>query len=117
MVAGRTCGLTWFALFSQCSLHTVQNSDELPSQASLVCSYLRAQHVPSFRLQKSLWPPLRARAQVLDYEEGPAAVADEELQTELREINANSRLSQQYLDLARDLDVMEPKLPDEVRHV
>ena len=60
---------------------------------------------------------MRARAQVLDYEEGPAAVADEELQTELREINANSRLSQQYLDLARDLDVMEPKLPDEVRHV
>ena len=54
-------------------------------------------------------------AQVLDFEEGPAAVADEELQGELREISANVRLSEQYLALARDLDVMEPKAPDEAR--
>ncbi len=52
---------------------------------------------------------------MLDFEEGPAAVADEELQGELRDISANVRLSEQYLALARDLDVMEPKAPDEAR--
>lgn len=39
---------------------------------------------------------------------------DGELQTELQEILSNSKLSDFYLALARDLDVMEPKLPDEV---
>lgn len=39
---------------------------------------------------------------------------DPELQTELQEIISNSKLSEMYLALARDLDVMEPKLPDEV---
>ena len=51
---------------------------------------------------------------MLDYEEGTAAVEGEELQAELRELNANANLSEQYLALARDLDVMEPKAPDEV---
>ena len=51
---------------------------------------------------------------MLDYEEGTAAVGGDELQAELREINANANLSEQYLALARDLDVMEPKAPDEV---
>lgn len=41
-------------------------------------------------------------------------VADEELREELRKINSNSRLSELFLSLARDLDVMEPKTPDEV---
>ena len=40
---------------------------------------------------------------------------DPELQSELQEIISNSRLSEYYLALARDLDVMEPKLPDEVQ--
>ena len=39
---------------------------------------------------------------------------DSELQSELQEIISNSKLSEMYLSLARDLDVMEPKLPDEV---
>ena len=39
---------------------------------------------------------------------------DPEVQTELQEIISNSKLSEMYLSLARDLDVMEPKLPDEV---
>ena len=39
---------------------------------------------------------------------------DSELQAELQEIISNSKLSEMYLSLARDLDVMEPKLPDEV---
>ena len=38
----------------------------------------------------------------------------EELQEELGEIISNSKLSELYLALARDLDVMEPKLPEEV---
>ena len=43
-------------------------------------------------------------------------IADEELREELRKINSNSRLSEMFLSLARDLDVMEPKSPEEVRH-
>ena len=39
---------------------------------------------------------------------------DPDVQSELQEIISNSRLSEYYLALARDLDVMEPKLPDEV---
>ena len=39
---------------------------------------------------------------------------DPDLQSELQEIISNSRLSEFYLALARDLDVMEAKLPDEV---
>ena len=39
---------------------------------------------------------------------------DSELQSELQEIISNSKLSEMYLSLARDLDVMEAKLPDEV---
>ncbi|DBB00701.1 TPA: hypothetical protein ACH3X3_002371 [Trebouxia sp. C0006] len=41
-------------------------------------------------------------------------IADEELREELRNINSNSRLSEMFLSLARDLDVMEPKSPEEV---
>ncbi|KAK9842343.1 hypothetical protein WJX81_007723 [Elliptochloris bilobata] len=65
-------------------------------------------------VKKQLGYLLGRQGVVLDYEEGTAAVEGEELQAELREINANSRLSEQYLSLARDLDVMEPKAPDEV---
>ena len=43
-------------------------------------------------------------------------IADEELREELRKINSNSRLSEMFLSLARDLDVMEPKSPEEVKH-
>lgn len=32
----------------------------------------------------------------------------------MRKINSNSRLSEMFLSLARDLDVMEPKSPEEV---
>ncbi len=38
-----------------------------------------------------------------------AAVDDEELREQLREIISNSKLSEHFLALARDLDVMEPK--------
>ena len=41
-------------------------------------------------------------------------IADEDLREELRKINSNSRLSELFLSLARDLDVMEAKTPDEV---
>ena len=43
-------------------------------------------------------------------------IADEELREELRKINSNSRLGEMFLSLARDLDVMEPKSPEEVIH-
>ena len=41
-------------------------------------------------------------------------ISDSDLREELRKINSNSRLSELYLALARDLDVMEAKTPDEV---
>ncbi|KAI3425164.1 hypothetical protein D9Q98_008935 [Chlorella vulgaris] len=51
---------------------------------------------------------------MLDLEEGPAAVGDEELREQLQQIMSNTRLSEQYLALARDLDVMEAKAPEDV---
>ena len=50
----------------------------------------------------------------LDLEDGPAAVEDEDLREQLREIISNSKLSEQFLALARDLDVLEPKVPEDV---
>jgi 26S proteasome regulatory subunit N1 len=35
----------------------------------------------------------------------------------LQELISNSRLSEGYLTLARDLDVMEPKTPDDIYKV
>ncbi|GAB4816037.1 hypothetical protein N2152v2_003083 [Parachlorella kessleri] len=51
---------------------------------------------------------------ILDLAEGPAAVEDEELREQLQQIISNTRLSEQYLSLARDLDVMEAKTPEDV---
>ncbi|KAJ9513655.1 hypothetical protein QJQ45_015409 [Haematococcus lacustris] len=50
----------------------------------------------------------------LDLEEGTAAVEDEAQREVLREIISNSKLSEHYLALARDLDVMEAKVPEDV---
>jgi RPN1 N-terminal domain len=50
----------------------------------------------------------------LDLEEGPAAVADEEQRSALQAIMSNVRVSERYLALARDLDVMAPRTPEEV---
>jgi 26S proteasome regulatory subunit N1 len=49
----------------------------------------------------------------LDEVEGPWAADNS--QDDLQSIISNSQLSKYYLWLARDLDVMEPKLPEEVR--
>ncbi|KAK9829660.1 hypothetical protein WJX72_007157 [[Myrmecia] bisecta] len=51
---------------------------------------------------------------VLDFEDGSAAVQDDTLREELKAITSNTTLSELYLSLARDLDVMEAKTPDEV---
>ena len=67
--------------------------------------------------------PFAAQGFWVDFEaEGPAQVAmrfesDEERAKQLAEVTeicGNTRLSQHYLSLARDLDVMEAKLPEEV---
>eukprot|EP00882_Tetradesmus_deserticola_P007472 GHRQ01007871.1.p1 GENE.GHRQ01007871.1~~GHRQ01007871.1.p1 ORF type:complete len:541 (+),score=254.60 GHRQ01007871.1:724-2346(+) len=50
----------------------------------------------------------------INLEEGPAAVEDESERDALREIISNSKLSEHFLALARDLDVMEPKVPEDV---
>lgn len=45
-------------------------------------------------------------------------MADNEEQRELlQELISNSKLSEGYLTLARDLDVMEPKTPDDLYKV
>lgn len=50
----------------------------------------------------------------IDLTEGEAAVEDEALCEELQLIMGNVRLSERYLALARDLDVMEAKVPEDV---
>ena len=50
----------------------------------------------------------------IDLDEGEAAVSDESLREELQAIMGNVRLSERYLALARDLDVMEAKVPEDV---
>ncbi|KAL2629531.1 hypothetical protein R1flu_014217 [Riccia fluitans] len=43
-----------------------------------------------------------------------ASLASEDQKEALQEIISNSRLSEGYLTLARDLDVMEPKVPEDI---
>ena len=57
----------------------------------------------------------------LDFEDGPAASCFEDggdsaesLREALQAAISNARLSENYLSLARDLDVMEPKAPEDV---
>ena len=50
----------------------------------------------------------------LDVESGPAAIEDVEAREAMASIMGNLRLSEQYLSLARDLDVMEAKTPEDV---
>jgi len=64
--------------------------------------------------KKQLCYLLARHGYALDLEEGPAAVEDEDLREQLREIISNSKLSEQFLALARDLDVLEPKVPEDV---
>ena len=47
-------------------------------------------------------------------EEGPGAVADDDEREEFASIMGNARLSERYLSLARDLDVVEAKTPEDV---
>lgn len=50
----------------------------------------------------------------LDLESGVAAIEDEELREKVGAIMSNSRLSERFLALARDLDVMEARAPEDV---
>lgn len=51
---------------------------------------------------------------VIDLESGPTAIQDGAVQASVQEIISNSKLSEYFMELARDLDVMEPKVPDDV---
>lgn len=55
-----------------------------------------------------------AQGTTLDLEEGAAAVADDEQRATLQAIMSNARVSERYLALARDLDVMASRTPEEV---
>ena len=48
----------------------------------------------------------------MDLEEGPTAVPDD--LDAVQEILSNAKLSEHYLALARDLDVMEAKTPEDI---
>ena len=50
----------------------------------------------------------------INLEEGTAAVEDDDTREELANVMGNIRLSERYLALARDLDVMEAKTPEDV---
>ena len=50
---------------------------------------------------------------VLDLEEGPAAVPEEDRET-LLEVISNSKLNEYFLALAKDLDLTEPKVPEDI---
>ncbi|KAK9903923.1 hypothetical protein WJX75_000553 [Coccomyxa subellipsoidea] len=65
-------------------------------------------------IKKQLGYLLARQGVALNLEDTAGASMDEDLQMELQEIISNSRLSELYLALARDLDVMEAKLPEEV---
>lgn len=55
---------------------------------------------------------------LLDLEDGPASAdLDDEQRSSLTAILSNSRLSERYLALARDLDLMAPRLPEEVNAI
>ncbi len=51
---------------------------------------------------------------MVNLEEGPTAIDDEEQRETMRQIISNTKLSEMFLALARDLDVLEPKTPEEV---
>lgn len=61
--------------------------------------------------KKQLCYLLARQGYALDLE---GCVEDEELREALQEIISNSKLSEQYLALGRDLDVLEPKVPEDV---
>lgn len=50
----------------------------------------------------------------LDFEEGPAAIADPAQREACTAAASNSRAPDRYAALARDLDVLEPRAPDDV---
>lgn len=64
--------------------------------------------------KKQLAYLLARQGVVLNFEEGPCAVIDDALKESLRDINSNSKLAEHFTALARDLDVMEPKSPEDV---
>jgi 26S proteasome regulatory subunit N1 len=64
--------------------------------------------------KKQLCYLLARQGEALNLEEGACAVEDEPLREALREIISNSKLSEHFLALARDLDVMEPKTAEDV---
>lgn len=57
---------------------------------------------------------LARQSRPVNLEEGPCAIADDDLRSTLQEIMSNSRLSEHFLALGRDLDVMEAKSPEDV---
>lgn len=57
---------------------------------------------------------LARQGYVIDMEDGPCKVDDDDLREEMAGIMGNVQLSERYLALARDLDVVEAKAPEDV---
>lgn len=82
------------------------NNSELVKQTFAACTD---------EMEKKQLGYLLARQGVsINLEDGPCAVMDDQLRDGLREIVSNSKLSEHFLALARDLDVMEAKTPEDV---
>lgn len=59
-------------------------------------------------------PPFILQVVLLEHHTGTNEEPDVYLRNELESINGNEHLSEHYLQLAREMDVMEPKVPDDV---
>lgn len=90
------CVRWWFAL--------LQDEAEREALHEIISS-IRARHVKTTLMSTLLWLPVC----ILIY-----CLQDEAEREALREIISNSKLSEHFLALARDLDVMEPKVPEDV---
>lgn len=83
------------------------NDSKLRERAFVAC--------PDFLTKQQMCYILARQGTMLDLEEGPASAdLDDDQRGALIAILSNSRLSERFLALARDLDLMAPRLPEEV---
>eukprot|EP00894_Picocystis_sp_ML_P000197 jgi/Pico_ML_1/50714/g1874.t2 len=71
-------------------------------------------HAASLNERKQLAYMMSRQNVPLDLEDGPAAINDESEREIIMEILGNARINEQFLMVARDLDVMEAKTPEDI---
>ena len=128
--AGRTC-----LYLCACAPYLPEPDDAAALKAAHACYTATGRHFDALRValqlndvdlaavtfgaapdadKKQLAYLLGRQGVVLDFEDGPAAVADDGVRAACIEIASNTRLPERFLALGRDLDVLEPRAPDDV---